>query len=31
VIVIVSDDGDRAVGRCAGYLLVEPDQLSIDP
>jgi hypothetical protein len=31
VIVIVSDDGDRAAGRCAGYLLLEPDQLSIEP
>ncbi len=30
VIVIVSDDGDRAEGRCAGYLLLEPDQLSIE-
>ncbi len=31
VIVIVSDDGDRAAGRCAGFLLAEPDQLSIEP
>ena len=31
VIVIVSDDGDRAAGRCAGYMLAEPDQLSIEP
>ncbi len=31
VIVIVSDDGDRAVGRCASYMLAEPHQLNIEP
>jgi hypothetical protein len=31
LIVIVSDDGDRAAGRCARYLLLEPNQLRIVP
>lgn len=30
VIVIVSDDGDRAQGRCAGYMLIDPDRLLIE-
>lgn len=28
-IVVVSDDGDRAANRCAGYLLLDPAQLRI--
>jgi hypothetical protein len=31
VIVLVSDDGDRAAGRCANHLLLEPGELRIDP
>ena len=31
VILIVSDDGNRAAGRCARYLLLEADQLRIAP
>ncbi len=30
-IVIVSDDGSRATGRCARFLLLEPAQLQIAP
>ncbi len=30
-IVIVSDDGSRATGRCARFLLLEPGQLQIAP
>lgn len=30
-IVIVSDDGSREAGRCARFLLLEPDQLRILP
>lgn len=29
-IVVVSDDGDRAAGRCASYLLLDPTQLQIE-
>lgn len=29
-IILVSDDGDRAEGRCARYLLLEPGQLRIE-
>lgn len=31
LIAIVSDDGSRAEGRCARYLLLAPEQLKIDP
>lgn len=30
-IVVVSDDGDRTAGRCAGYLILDPEQLRIAP
>lgn len=30
-IVIVSDDGDRANGRCARYLLLDPGALQVEP
>ncbi|MCP5277742.1 MAG: DUF3616 domain-containing protein [Thiobacillus sp.] len=30
-IVLVSDDGSRAEGRCARYLLLEPGQLVLEP
>ena len=30
-IVIVSDDGNRAAGRCASYLLLDPGQLQMSP
>jgi hypothetical protein len=31
LILIVSGDGDRAAGRCARCLLLEPNQLRIAP
>lgn len=31
VIVLVSDDGDRAAGRCAHHLILEPGELRIEP
>ena len=30
-IVVVSDDGSREEGRCARYLLLDPEQLRIAP
>lgn len=30
-IVIVSDDGDRAAGRCARYMLLDTEQLRLEP
>jgi hypothetical protein len=31
LIVLVSDDGDRELGRCANYLLLDPGELRIEP
>jgi hypothetical protein len=30
VVVLVSDDGDRKAGRCAGYLMIEQENLRIE-